>query len=351
MRHLHQTVLTLFVALSLAPVVHAGDRDVTIPTADPEVTLAGTLSVPEEGEGPFPAVVLISGSGPQDRDSTVFGQRPFVVLAGAFVERGYAVLRYDDRGTGDSTGVFDGATIDEFIADAEGAVEWLAQQEEVDWRRTFALGHSEGSNVAAALGASGDVRAGVVMLAGAAVPGHEVMTDQAVRLARAQGADEAQCEAIGTAHSEAMRAVIDGAPDDELREKVEALIEAQTGEELPASMMALVMAQAMAQFESPWLRRYMEDDPSEDIRRLKVAGLAVFGGLDMQVSDDLNAAPMADALGATRNPDSRVLVFPGRNHLMQRARTGGVEEYGALDDLDPDVAHAIADWMDAVLGR
>ena len=107
--------------------------------------------------------------------------------------------------------------------------------------------------------------------------------------------------------------------------------------------------QVVGQFDDPWFRRFIEHDPSRAVRRMQVPGLAVYGSLDQQVSDELNASAMSDALSATRLSLSRVVVFPGHNHLFQRARTGALEEYAQLEDLNPMVAHEIADWMERVL--
>ncbi len=326
----------------------AADNEVAIETDTPGVTLAGTVSMPE-GEGPFPGVVLISGSGPQDRDSAIFGKTPFKSLAEVFVERGYAVLRYDDRGVGESTGEFAGATIDDFVTDGGAAVKALSTTEGVDWKRVFVLGHSEGAGVAAELAASGNVRAGVVFLGGTAAPGHEVLTDQSVRLMRAAGIAEEQLERVRVAHQALMRALLDGADDETVLELTTELVMTQTGGAMPSNFAELQAQQSMPQFQSAWFKRFLEHDPTGAIGRMPVPGLALYGSLDQQVSDELNAPRMADALAGGRRPESRVIVMPGKNHLFQTARTGGVDEYALLDDLDPKVAHEIADWMDGVL--
>ncbi|GAB4515851.1 MAG: hypothetical protein Tsb0013_20440 [Phycisphaerales bacterium] len=326
----------------------AGDTEVSIDTQDPQVVLAGTLSMPEGEAEDLPGVVLLTGSGPQDRDSTIFGQTPLKVLAEAFVERGYAVLRCDDRGVGASVGSMEGATIDDFVNDARAMVKFLSVQEGVDWKKVFVVGHSEGAGVAAELAASGDVHAGVVFLGGTAVPGHEVLTDQSVRLLEAMGLGE-RGEAVRTAHRALMEALLDGADEGRVLDLTTELVVAQTGGALPEAFARMQAEQAAGQFEGAWFRSFLEHDPSRAIRKMSVPGLALFGSLDQQVSDELNAGPMADALAAMREPLSRVVVMPGRNHLFQRARTGGLDEYAQLDDLDPDVAEAIADWMDDVL--
>ncbi|MEM1424286.1 MAG: hypothetical protein AAGH64_09805, partial [Planctomycetota bacterium] len=127
-------IFGLCTVLSFACVSHAGDRDVTVPTDEETVVLAGTLSMPDgmDGDDRVPAVVLLSGSGPQDRDSALVGRAPFRVLADVFVSRGYAVLRCDDRGVGGSSGERAGATVDDFVDDARGMVAFVSGLEGVD---------------------------------------------------------------------------------------------------------------------------------------------------------------------------------------------------------------------------
>jgi len=178
-----------------------------------------------------------------------------------------------------------------------------------------------------------------------------VLTDQSVRLLRAQGAEEEQLERVRTAHRALMEALLDDADDETLLERTKALIQAQTPGELPDAMLAMVAAQAGAQFDSPWFREFIEHDPAETIARVRRPVLACYGGLDTQVSTGLNAPPMAEALEPT-HPRSRLVVFPGRNHLFQRARTGGTTEYALIEEsIDDAVIEDVATWMRTVLDR
>ncbi|MEM1424303.1 MAG: hypothetical protein AAGH64_09900, partial [Planctomycetota bacterium] len=192
------------------------------------------------------------------------------------------------------------------------------------------------------------VSGGVVLLGGTAVPGHAVLTDQAVRMLEASGVTD-RSEAVRTAHSALMRALGEAATEEEAIDLTVELIDAQTGGALPEAFARAQAEQAVTQFDDPWFVRFLSHDPSVSAGSMGVAGLAVFGGLDQQVSDELNVSPMADALRRSGHPLSRVVVLPGHNHLFQVAETGAFAEYATLDDLDPGVAHLIADWMDSVV--
>ncbi|MGP1346669.1 MAG: alpha/beta hydrolase family protein [Phycisphaerales bacterium] len=335
---------------------YGAEREIEFPGGGEGVVLAGTLTLPDgaaggDGRGGgVPGVVLVTGSGPQDRDETILGKKPFAVLAREFSAAGFAVLRYDDRGFGQSTGRFADATIDDFIADAGAALQALGSQPEVDASSLFVLGHSEGGGVAAELAAAGRVSGGVVYLAGTALPGHAVLTDQSVRLARAAGADEARCERIRAAHAALMQSFIKAEDRREIVEDIIALIEAQTDGGVPVQQMRIMAAQTRMQMETAWMRRFLEHDPAVAAAKSTVPALALFGTLDLQVHPDANAAPMRAALEASGHPESKVVVLEGKNHLFQNAQLGIIQEYGMLDgDLEPEVAALIAEWMRGVL--
>jgi pimeloyl-ACP methyl ester carboxylesterase len=316
------------------------------------VTLSATLTLPDDAapSRKVPGVVLITGSGPQDRDETIFDKKPFAVLAAEFTARGYAVLRYDDRGVGRSTGDYGAATIDDFIVDAKAAVRELGAQPEVDPQRLFVLGHSEGAAAAAEIAAAGAASAGVIYLAGAALPGHAILTDQAVRLARAGGVSEDRLDALRDAHRSLMQAILDDAPSREIVDRAAALIAVQTDGSADDPRVKMMAGRVRQQLVSPWMKRFMAHDPAAAARRATVPALALFGTLDLQVAPEINAEPMEQALKASGHALSAVRVLEGKNHLFQNARTGLVQEYAMIEsDLDPAVAQLIADWMDQVL--
>lgn len=338
--------------LGSSPLLAAVERELRFAGGSEGVTLAGTLTLPDgtSADKPAAGIVLVTGSGPQDRDESIFDKKPFAVLARELTARGYAVLRYDDRGAGQSTGKYAEATIDDFIKDAECALRELAAQAEVDAKRLFVLGHSEGSGVAAELARAGKVSAGVIYLAGTALPGHAILTDQSVRLARASGVTEEKLEAIRTAHQTLMQTLLNDGTTREIIDKTAALIAAQSGESADNPRVKILAGQTSQQLRTPWMKRFLSHDPSEAASRATVPALALFGTLDLQVAPDANAEPMERALKASGQTLSEVRVLEGKNHLFQNARTGLIQEYAMLtEDLDPAVAQLIADWMDQVI--
>ncbi|MDQ2764617.1 MAG: alpha/beta fold hydrolase, partial [Pseudomonadota bacterium] len=183
--------------------------NVSVPSG--AATLAGTLTLPK-GEGPFPAVVMIAGSGPQNRDETVEGHRIFFVIADRLTRRGIAVLRYDKRGVGKSTGSFSTATQRDFTADATTALQWIRQQPRIDAARVGLLGHSEGAEIAPAVADADRHVAFTVLLSAPAETGIETIVSQANAIALANGVPRATA-AANTALERRLLAAVAAAPD------------------------------------------------------------------------------------------------------------------------------------------
>jgi len=185
------------------------------------VTIAGTVTTPV-GKGPHPAVILITGSGPQDRDEALMGHRPFAVLADYLTRRGLAVLRYDDRGVGKSTGDFAKATTLDFAEDAEGALNYLKGRPEIAATRIGFVGHSEGAIVAPIIAARRSDVAFLALLAGTAVPGADVILEQGQAMAKAAGVPEAQLNAARAKQMEYSAIFREAKDDAELEKQVTA---------------------------------------------------------------------------------------------------------------------------------
>ncbi len=311
------------------------------------VRLAGTLTVPP-GEPPFPAVVLLSGSGAQDRDGTVFGHRPFLVWADRLTRAGLAVLRFDDRGAGGSSGDLSACTLEDLARDALAAVRYLRTRPEIDPRRIGLLGHSEGGLVAPlAATLSGDV-AFVVMLAGPGLPGHEILPAQMEALLRAAGVGAESLGRILEAQRALIEAVRAGAPVETIRLRLAALAEAQAGPEANRAEDGGDRGGALLVdlLTSPWFRSFLEHDPRPVLRRLEVPVLALFGERDLQVPAGPNASAVEEALRAAPTADKTVRIMPGLNHLFQEAQTGSPAEYAALEEtVNPAALQAVSDWI------
>jgi pimeloyl-ACP methyl ester carboxylesterase len=304
--------------------------------ANGHVTLAGTLTRPDEPLGPVPAVVLITGSGPQNRDEDIFGFKIFAVLADHLTRQGIAVFRHDDRGVGESTGTLIESTTEDFARDALAAAAKLRTLPGIDPKRVGLVGHSEGAVAAAIAAATSRDVAFIVMLAGTAVPGDQVLRQQARDLAIAGGASKDQVDRIVAAHRGVTDAVIRGASSEEQMGALRALVDAQTtvagGGAASADRTAVIeqaVKSAAVQMASPWMKFMLVFDPAASLRSVTVPVFAVFGELDTQVPPTMHETPMRAALAG--NPGAVFKTYPGANHLFQRARTGQVAEYATLE--------------------
>ena len=316
---------------------------------DGPVKLAGTFSRPA-GEGPFPAVVLISGSGPQDRDQTIFGHKPFLVLADHLTRHGIAVLRFDDRGAGASSGSRAAATMEDYAADALAAVRFLERRTEVDRRRIGLIGHSEGGVVAPLVARQSEAVRLLVLLAAPAMNGAALATLQGERIAAAAGASKDQIalqqrlntriyEILGREGEEAKART---AIRTVLREEL-AAIGVESSEVLAG--LEKQMEPQIRRGLSPWFRHFLAHDPVPVLRATRIPVLALYGSLDVQVPAAENAPLMTQAIAAS-SPRSAVTVLPGLNHLFQTAKTGAMDEYGRIEEtLAPAALETIAAWI------
>lgn len=322
-------------------------EDVTFDNPQAEdVTLAGTLSLPE-GDGPFPAVILISGSGPQDRDSQLFGHRPFLVLADHLTRNGIAVLRHDDRGVGESSGSHAGTTSADFATDTLAALAFLQTRPEIDAERIGLIGHSEGGIIAPmALGAS-DAFAFAVLMAAPGVDGASLLRAQRRAIGEAQGESQASI-ASGQALQDAMfSAVAEG----ESSEAVAALLaERLTDEVMTEAGVPVSQRDALiAQITEPWFLAFLAIDPAPLLAAINVPVLAINGTHDTQVPYAENLAAIGAALAG--NSDVTLVELDGLNHLFQTAPTGHPGEYQDLTEtFAPEALEVITAWILARFG-
>lgn len=352
-------VLSLCLALSGVSCAHAPrpqapvdrpypHREVVLPGGAPGVRLAGELVLPA-GAGPFPAALLIAGSGAQNRDEAVAGHRPFLVLADALARRGIASLRYDKRGVAASTGRFASATVADFARDADAALRWLAAEPGIDATRLAYVGHSEGGLVAPLAARlappGGPAAARLVLLAGPGCGMEHIVRSQVADVAQAEGAPQAGVAATDRALAEAF-AVLRAAPSAEAaRAPMRASLAAAASGLSRRQQRALLDA-----FASPWGWTWARIVPAEALAAFDGPVLALFGERDLQVRARDNAAAMVPHL---RHGDSRVEILPGLNHLFQPALTGAPSEYAVIETtLDPVAIERVAEFLAAVpVGR
>jgi len=334
----------------------ATTEDVTFASGDAE--LAGTLSIPA-GAGPHPAIALISGSGPQDRTGEIAlapGFQPFRLLAEALTARGIAVLRFDDRGVGASTGDPTDTTTGDVADDAAAAARFLREHPRIDPDRVGLLGHSEGAIAAAIVAARDPDIAWAVALAGPAVNGYELLVRQVDRILRSEGVPEEEIAAAVDAEHRVLDLALEQRWDeaeqllfDEFMEDVATLPEEQRAALGDLETLARQRARASVDtLRIPWFAFFLRHDPSDDWEQVTSPVLALFGGLDVQVDADQNREAIEAALARGGNSDGTVITLPAANHLFQQANTGALSEYGLLPpEFAPGLLETLGDWLAA----
>jgi|SRR5579871_430338 len=300
------------------------------------IQLAATFTSPK-GPGPFPAVVLICGSGPHDRDETIVGHRPFLVLADYLTRKGIAVLRADKRGFGESTGVNATATMTDFASDAGAGVAYLKRRTEVDARRIGLVGHSEGAIVAPMMATQDSSVAFLVLMAGPGVRGDQILAFQKAYELKQARKDAAEIDRVLAGDREVFTLIRnetgDAATlDKKLREKLSGVI---PGDKMDAQIGIMT---------SPWFRQFIAYDPAVTLSKVTVPVLVINGEKDMQVPPDLNLPPIRKALADNKNAE--IDELPGLNHLFQAAPTGNPKEYGDIEEtMSPAAMEKIAGWI------
>lgn len=316
-------------------------REVSFSGGADGVRLAGELTMPR-GDGPFPALVMITGSGPHNRDEELAGHRPFLVFSDYMTRHGFAVLRTDDRGYGESTGDFQTATTKDFADDAVAALRWLKRQPNIDPVRTGYVGHSEGGYIAP-LAAQVEKPAFMVLLAGPAENITTTIVRQNEELARVAGKDEVWIELnLRYLHAlfDIMRSA--GTPEEAEARWREQFIRYQ--KELGVSQQELNVA--MEATPPAWWMWLVRHDPIPRLKTFDGPVLGVYGGKDLQVSATRNAPLMAAALV---HPASKVVTLPNLNHLFQQTKTGSTTEYWwKATTFDEGAMKAIADWLEGL---
>jgi fermentation-respiration switch protein FrsA (DUF1100 family) len=313
------------------------DEEVTYDNKSQNVTLAATLTIPQ-GTGPFPAVVLITGSGPQDRDESLLGHKPFLVLSDYLTRHGIAVLRADDRGTAKSTGDFATATTADFATDTEAGVAYLKTRPEIDPHKIGLIGHSEGGVIAPLIAARNKDVAFIVMMAGTGVPGDQVLVAQGEAIAIASGKSPAEA-AKNAAKEKEMLTLVE-------TERDQAILEKELKERMAGDVPEAQIGVQIKQVTSPWFRYFLTYDPATALRKVTCPVLAINGSLDKQVLPNQNLPAIRKALQESGNKQYEVDELPGLNHLFQTAKTGSLAEYSQLEEtMSPVALEKMSTWI------
>jgi dienelactone hydrolase len=319
-------------------------EDVYFKNEEADITLAGTFTYPESGDN-FPVAVLITGSGPQNRDSEIFCHRPFAVLADYLSRNGIAVLRYDDRGVGESEGIYHTASIQDFSTDALAAVSYLKTRPEINPKKIGIIGHSEGGSIAFMLAGNNDDLAFIVSMAGSSIKGDSLMKLQRELIFKSKGATAKQIaeneEIVLKIHT-----AIDAHTIDSVYNYPELFVDEITPSKLKNN--TLVRDQLIKELKrgaSPELYSIIQYDPTEDLQKIECFVFALNGEKDLQVPADVNL----NAVKKYVRDKVTVKKYPNLNHLFQTAKKGLVEEYGRIEEtIFPEVLEDISNWIKTV---
>lgn len=326
------------------------EEEVTYMNKDAGITLAGTLTLPAK-EGLFPVVILISGSGTQDRDETILNHKPFLVLSDYLTRLGIAVLRVDDRGIGGSTGGSREDITEDFAGDVISGIEYLKNRKEINPQLIGLIGHSEGGIIAPMVAAKNHEIAFVIMLGGTGLSGEEVIYLQAAMLAKASGASD---ELINLERN--------------YQEKLFNILKEETNNSIAEAKMRNVMTEMLGKMSedekiitdltendiesqlqvmlSPWYRNFLFYDPKITLKRVICPVLAIVGEKDLQVAPKENLQAIEEALKSGNNKDYKVIEIPNLNHLLQTAKTGSPAEYGKIEEtISPEVLELVGQWI------
>ncbi|HTO15040.1 MAG TPA: alpha/beta fold hydrolase [Edaphocola sp.] len=326
------------------------EQEVSFLNKKENIELKGTLTLPE-GKGPFPAIVLVSGSGPQDRNETILGHEPFLILADYFTRNGYAVLRYDDRGVAQSQGVFETGTTADFAEDAMAAVDYLYNRKEVQKKKIGIMGHSEGGAIATKIAATNPKELSfIVMLAGPGVAGDQILLQQQKYLAAAIHQPDSlieQSQKVNTFIFEIMKSTKDTAL---IRSRVLTYLNNSYNDGTLASDPSKSKEETVRTYEkellSPWLVYFVQYDPQPDLKRIKIPVLALIGSKDVQVIPKYNIPALKNAFEKSGNKKVEVQELEGLNHLFQEANTGLPQEYASIEQtFSPKAMQLILSWL------
>jgi len=323
-------------------------EDVTFENREAGVTLSGTLTMPTRGRN-FRAVILISGSGPQDRNEEVFGHKPFLVLADHLTRQGIAVLRFDDRGVGLSTGDHATATTADFATDVESAIDYLKTRREINNRNIGLIGHSEGGIIAPMVASRSNDVAFVVMLAGTGMRGAILMLKQAELILQASGMSEdfirnnmlinAQAFAIIVSQEEPVPSELINAYLLEIKDDIEQVL-------APGMSVEDHIELLVTQLSTPWMQYFLRYDPAPTLELVKCPVFALNGENDLQVPARENLSIIQSALERGGNKRVTIKEYPGLNHLFQECETGLPANYVMIEQtISPEVLKDIADWI------
>ncbi len=322
------------------------EEEVTFHNEEDNVILAGTLSLPKPTSKKPPVVVLISGSGPQDRNQSFATHKTFLVLSDYLTRNGIAVLRYDDRGFGESTGNFAEGTTADFAADVLSAIAYLKKRQDIDVNKIGLIGHSEGAIISPMVANQSNDVAFIVMLGGTGTAGKEVSLTQALDYRNFPVPDENKYEAY------VKEAIEIASSNKETAIVRKELTNYYQNSELLTSLLPSNVAKdefienLVASRTTPWIRYFYNYNPGSEIKKIKIPALALYGSKDTQVPPKYHLQPVKEALEASKSKKHEVILLEGLNHLFQESKTGLISEYTQIEQtFAPKAMATISSWI------
>ena len=322
-------------------------EEVTVRNERDGINLAGTLTLPEKGTK-FPAVVMVTGSGAQNRDEEIMGHKPFFVIADYLTRNGIAVLRCDDRGTAASQGTHATATNEDFATDTEAMVNYLRSRKEINAKKIGIIGHSAGGIIAFIVAKKDLSIAFVVSLAGAGVRGDSLMLKQVELISKSQGMPDAVWQGMKPSirNRYAILQQTDKTPEELQKELYADVTKTMSPEQLKDLNTIQQISAQISSMTSPWYLHFMRYDPAQDLKKLKCPVLALNGEKDIQVDAAMNLAAIQERITGNGNKNVTVKAYPNLNHLFQTCEKGTLAEYGQLEEtINPEVLKDIIEWI------
>lgn len=324
------------------------EEEVRFENQSANLTLAGTFTRPN-AVNKYPTVILITGSGPQDRDQTFLGHKTFLVLADYLTKHGIAVLRYDDRGTSESTGNFSASTTEDFATDVIAAVEYLKTRKDVDFDKIGLIGHSEGGIIAplAANRAKKDV-AFIISLSGTGIPGSKLVFDQVIKgrafpVPDERAYEDAIREAIEIARSDKDLSFIKPELKQHYNKTIAPILKPLLGSDEKTEQIINNLVEART---TPWIRYFYNYNPADEYAKIKIPVLSLNGTKDTQVPAKIHQEGIRKALEKAGNKNFDIIELEGLNHLFQEASTGEMDEYSKIEEtFSPKALTIISDWI------
>lgn len=317
-------------------------EDVVFENRIEKFTLAGTLTMPMDGEN-FPAVVLISGSGGQNRNEELLGHKPFLVIADYLTRNGFAVLRFDDRGIGESKGNYAAATSEDFTNDVLAAVEYLKSRHEINHSKIGLIGHSEGGMIAPMAATKSNDIAFIILMAGVGVPGDSLLSLQLELVQRAEGITEDDIKRSSLIQKQVLQMIKEIDDNSMLQNRIEELFRSEFAKLTDEEKSKMGDSEAYISMQvktvtSPWFKYFVKFDPAPILEKVKCPVLAINGEKDLQVPPKENLSAIEEALKRGGNKNYEVRMLPGLNHLFQTSQTGSVSEYGKIEETFSPIA-------------